>query len=660
MFKITMSVLLVAVSQASYANQSSIEKVVVTGTRYAVLQSQSPVSVDVITAKTLQAISHGTLASALNYIPGVVVTRNQKDGYTVQMQGFGSDHVLVLIDSQPFVSPTGSSVDLDQIGVLDIERIEVMRGAGSVLYGSSAMGGVINIITRKLRSDHLKLNYQAGSYTNNAIESADLTHLLQLDGSKNLNGWQSSLSLQASSDPGFDYEPDTVAQSAPSSDKYLVNLGLVKAFENDLSLSNKLRYFNDAKEKFRYSIPGQEQDIRYISDVEQWQWDMGLANGQNWEVKSRVLNHIETSGDTNALRDADISLAQLDGQINWQLGDIDLVSGLTARLDKLNQTKQNITTGEIDSYEVDDESAQSIQGFTQASWSLADHELVFGTQIQHDSDFGLQSASRLNSLFNFGNSGNANGFAEDGSWQLRLGLGQSYRVPTLKDRFYVFDHSNLGYMVLGNEDLIPEEALTANAELNYRLSNTKIFDVAVNKLSLRMNLHTSKADNFITTVVDAEASAASGLLISRYENIDGADLNGFDISAQFAMHELDLQFSYSYISAKDDSDEHLSDRPTHQLKGNLNWSLPYDIHSLLYVVYESGEYPSSSQIGVARDHWMTVNLSINQSINQHWDWRAGIDNIFDNHQDETSISAGLLDVRPLSSRYIFVGISYTF
>lgn len=660
MFKVTISVLLFAVVKASYATQLSTEKMVITGTRTAVLQSQSPVSVDVIAAETLQTISHGTLASALNYIPGVVVTRNQKDGYTVQMQGFSSDHVLVLIDSQPFVSPTGASVDLDQIGVLDIERIEVMRGAGSVLYGSSAMGGVINIITRKLRSDHLKLNYQAGSFTSNAIESADLTHLFQLDGSKNLNGWQSSLSLQASSDPGFDYDPETVAQSAPSSDKYLMSLGLVKPFKNDLSLSTKLRYFNDAKEKFRYSIPGQEQDVRYISDVEQWQWDIGLANNHSWELKSRVLNHIETSGDTNALRDADISLAQLDGQINWQVGDIDLVSGLTARLDNLNQTKQNITTGEIDSYEVDDKSAQSIQGFTQASWSLAEHELIFGTQVQHDSDFGLQSASRLNSLFNFGNSSDVNGFGEDGNWQLRLGLGQSYRVPTLKDRFYVFDHSNLGYMVLGNEDLVPEEALTANTEISYRISNTKLFDIAVSKLSFRMNLHTSKADNFITTEIDAEASAASGLLISRYENIDTAYLKGFDISTQFAINKLDLQFSYSYISAKDESDEYLSDRPTHQLKGNLNWSLPYDMQSLLYVVYESGEHTSSSQIGVARDHWMTVNLSINQSINQHWDWRAGIDNIFDNHQNETAIAAGLLDVRPLSSRYLFAGISYTF
>tara|TARA_R110002153_G_scaffold17413_3_gene60712 strand:- start:7754 stop:8563 length:810 start_codon:yes stop_codon:yes gene_type:complete len=268
-----------------------MEQIVVTGTRSTISQSQSPVSIDVISAVQLQKLSHGTLAGALNYIPGVVAKRNAKDGYTLQMQGFDENHVLILLDSQPLISPTGSAVDLDQIGVVDIERIEVLRGAASVLYGSSAMGGVINIISRKQSKDHLKVKYQSSSYTNNNIDSADVGQQLQLDASQNILGWQSSLSLQKIDDPGFDYDTKTVSQSAPSTDKHFVNLRLSKQFEDSLELSLKARYFSDDKQKQRYVIPGQAAEISYLSQVEQWQYDLGLNQGELWRVQGRYLNH---------------------------------------------------------------------------------------------------------------------------------------------------------------------------------------------------------------------------------------------------------------------------------------------------------------------------------------------------------------------------------
>ena len=71
-------------------DRSQTEHIVVTGTRTAKLLSDSPVLVDVINGETIAKISHGTLAQALNYIPGVVVKRSVKDGYNIQMQGFRS------------------------------------------------------------------------------------------------------------------------------------------------------------------------------------------------------------------------------------------------------------------------------------------------------------------------------------------------------------------------------------------------------------------------------------------------------------------------------------------------------------------------------------------------------------------------------------------
>ena len=632
-----------------FAGASTMEQIVVTGTRSTMSQSQSPVSIDVISAAQLQKLSHGTLAGALNYIPGVVAKRNAKDGYTVQMQGFDENHVLVLLDSQPLISPTGSAVDLDQIGVVDIERIEVLRGAASVLYGSSAMGGVINIISRKVANNHLKVKYQTSSYTSNNIDSADVGHQLQLDASQHILGWQGSLSLQQIEDPGFDYDPETVSQSAPSTDKRFVNLRLSRQLQDSLELSLKARYFSDDKQKLRYVIPGQAGDIRYLSKVEQWQYDAGLNQGQVWRIQGRYLSHQETSGDSNSLRDADITLAEIDSQYLWNIAELELVSGFVLHRDELYQVKQASEEGALGTVEIDDKARDSIEGYTQLSWQIDDHEVLAGIRAQHDSEFGWHNASRVNALFNFAES-------KQQQWQLRMGVGQSYRVPTLKERFYIFDHSNLGYMVLGNDQLDPETAVSTNLEVTYRnqLTNSN------QHLSLSVNAHYARAKDFIETLTDVDASAASGLLISRYTNVEQAVLKGIDLSAKLSWGKVDYQLSYSYLHATDHSGEHLSERPTHQIKANLDWQLPFDIHGLVYLVYENGSYPTEQQVGIEKDDWSSLNVSLSQSFKQNWHWVAGVDNVFDNHQNTDAISAGLLDVRPLSSRRVFAGISYQF
>ena len=98
-------------------------------------------------------------------MPGLLLKNNRKSGFEVWLQGLDSDLVLVLLDSEPITASTGSSVDLSQLGTADIERIEIVKGATSALYGSSAMGGVINVITRKPeRPLAYSLTIDGGSY----------------------------------------------------------------------------------------------------------------------------------------------------------------------------------------------------------------------------------------------------------------------------------------------------------------------------------------------------------------------------------------------------------------------------------------------------------------------------------------------------------------
>ncbi len=127
--------------------------VVVTAMSHEESLSDVPVSVDVVDAKTIAALNAASIKDVLQYIPGVRMLEDQVDirGYTGYSMGVGS-RVLLLMDGMPLITGDMGEIAWDMIPVDQVERIEVVKGAASALYGSNALGGVINVITRDIPS----------------------------------------------------------------------------------------------------------------------------------------------------------------------------------------------------------------------------------------------------------------------------------------------------------------------------------------------------------------------------------------------------------------------------------------------------------------------------------------------------------------------------
>jgi len=130
-------------------NPLEIDGVVVTGTRTPRFIAEVPVRTEVITRKAIEVKSAANLYEALDGVPGIRVEQQcQACNFSVlRMQGLGADHTQVLLDGQPVYSGLASVYGLQQLSTADIEQIEVVKGAGSALYGSSAVAGAINIIS---------------------------------------------------------------------------------------------------------------------------------------------------------------------------------------------------------------------------------------------------------------------------------------------------------------------------------------------------------------------------------------------------------------------------------------------------------------------------------------------------------------------------------
>ena len=132
-------------------NTEADDTVEITSTRLPRAISQAVSAVTIITRAQIEAQKPFDLAEILNRAPGVSISRNGSPGQTttVRLRGGESDHTLVLLDGIRLNSPSTGLFDFGQILVENIERIEVLRGPQSGLYGSEALGGVINIITRQ-------------------------------------------------------------------------------------------------------------------------------------------------------------------------------------------------------------------------------------------------------------------------------------------------------------------------------------------------------------------------------------------------------------------------------------------------------------------------------------------------------------------------------
>ena len=151
----------------------NLEQVVITGTRTEHYIKDVPIRTEVITAKEIETKNANDLFQVLEGTPGIRVEQQcQYCNFSmVRMQGLGAEHTQVLIDGQPMYSGLAGVYGLQQIGTTNIERVEVVKGAGSALYGSGAVGGAINIITKEPSYQPVtKVGLQFSNYNTNKYD----------------------------------------------------------------------------------------------------------------------------------------------------------------------------------------------------------------------------------------------------------------------------------------------------------------------------------------------------------------------------------------------------------------------------------------------------------------------------------------------------------
>jgi len=223
-------------------SNTKLEEVVVTATKTLRQLSTLPMPAKLITKDEIAKSSSTKLSDILDDQPGIFIVPDFGGGNGIQIQGLDSQYTLLLIDGSPIIGRQSGTLDLDRISIGNIEQVEIIKGSSSSLYGTDALGGVVNLITSKAKdSISAEASYKISTFNTNDI-SVNLGKISQ--NGDNLNFYFNSFNSN-----GYDLNDDPILNTVEPYKSYT-------GFLRHNFKKNKWSYFSSVR------IYNENQDFR--------------------------------------------------------------------------------------------------------------------------------------------------------------------------------------------------------------------------------------------------------------------------------------------------------------------------------------------------------------------------------------------------------------
>ena len=239
----------------SFQLKEDIGEVVISATRTSKNQNSVPLPVTIITREEIINSNFVTLDEAINEQSGLMTIPDFGGGEGIQIQGFDSEHVLILMDGVPIIGRLAGTLDLKRFNLGNVERIEIVKGASSSLYGNEALGGVVNIISKSPEEGmHGDVNYRGSTWNTHDINT-------NLGFSKNNFGITSFFDHNRSD--GYDLTPETSSKTVSPFYNFTSNTRMSYAFSPKTSLTVVGRYYGQTQD---YSVDSSNGE----SSIDEW------------------------------------------------------------------------------------------------------------------------------------------------------------------------------------------------------------------------------------------------------------------------------------------------------------------------------------------------------------------------------------------------------
>lgn len=613
--------------------------VVVTATRTQEEVKAVPQTVEVITKEDIEQLGATDVYSALRLAANVDVTSAGMAGHNVMIRGMSTNHTLILIDGKRFAgedtSATQNVYALGRLSLSNIERIEIVRGSASAQYGSDALGGVINIITKKSKEPSVMVGLSTGSEAINNyyhidfgkqgnfsstfdMRFSDIRKNMQAgDEGSNYYGPIQDFNFAGTWDLGNDKEIDLTLgyynehTKADYADKY-TSTGVFQTskdkkewydyrrYDYSLGYSGKtdnsdymIRTFYSRLDKennlynYRDNFPGTMENI-LGSMYPKYDWDKSTYTLWGIEGKNTIQlndNHLLTFG-------GEYRQNKVEGT---RLGD----GG-----DNVHQVSQS-GNGYNSPKSYSDKDITNYAGYIQDEWQVNDKLLVIPSiRYDHDSSFGGEVTPKIGATY----------FISDNS-RIKTNWGKGFKAPTISELYMVMERA-MGPMTVrveGNPDLKPEKS--TSWDISFEAEKDNNFG--------KLTYFNNDVKNLITT-----KQIGSSYYDQRYINVDEAEIDGVEMEIG---RNLDDKWTIKATSNWLDATDKMSgDRLDNRARNMTTLQLLYDDHddwgysAILWQQWANKYHYDDNDY-----NFTTTNFVLNKKFGEGNRVYAGVDNIFD-------------------------------
>ena len=605
--------------------ETGLDEVVITGTMQEVTRSNSPVSVEVYRSSFFKSNPGASLFESFQQINGVRPQINCSICNTgdIQINGLPGPYTMVLIDGMPLVSGLGTVYGLSGIPQALIERIEVVKGPASTLYGSEAVAGLINIITKRPEAVPLvSLDLFRSSWAETSVDLA----LKSSFGKRvqSLTGVNAFL-YDRPIDNNGDGMTDLTLQKRIS---LFQKIDIQQKEGKYLSLAGRFVAEDRWGGQINWTTKDRGGDQVYGESIQTKRWEFfgsyALPVKEDLKLQVSANGHRQDSyyGTTFYGADQKIGFAQL----TWKktLGINQLLAGAAYRMTRYDDSTPATAQGE---------SGATAPALTQLPGLFMQNELqltarqrvLMGLRFDHSNQHGAIWSPRINYLLS----------NEDKSLIWRTSLGNGFRVANV----FTEDHAALtgAREVVFTEELRPEQSWNINSNLT-----KKIFTSKGNYFGLEGSLFYTHFSNQILPDYESNpnqiryanlngSSISKGLSV----NIDGLWANGFKALLGFTL--MDVSFEEAGVWERQLFTERFSGV----------WTVGYHLHALELTLDYTGNVYSPMRLpllGPLDDRpefspwWSVQNIQITKKLGTSWELYGGVKNILNYTPPSNSIA----------------------
>ena len=626
--------------EAVKQEQFSFDEMVVTANRVPTPVAKTAANVTVVTKEQIEKGAFANLGDVLRDVNGVIVTTKGFAGANQTIRLNGDDRVLVMIDGRRISQPQGvvgsrTSIDLNSIISLDnIERIEIVKGGASALYGSDAVGGVVNIITRKGTEAKTTMDLSVGSW-------GSRNYGFSTQGSENGFSWYITANKKEQDYTKYNVLNPALTSGSSKGDSYRwpnskyegqgFTMRLDKTIDDNRSVTFNFEHWDDeGGQPFGVNYPSLGSLNQSAKLSNNWALTYDFNKQKDVPGFARIYANYMNQGFYGTYKTRTQGFAY---QTGWQLGDQHkLITGLDWEKGEVLENTYHDDTYDIVNYK--NKSVTNTAIYLQDIFTVTDKwTMTPGVRYDHHSKFGGQTTPKVNL-----------NYSADSSTDIYFSYNRVFKAPNLDDLYYDLEY--YGMSTKGDPNLKPEKGHVVSVGVNKKLNDNT---------SVTANYFTSKLTNAIDWEYDSNFNAWA-------RNIAKQKKRGFELDIHHKLSDhYYTEVGYSYVHTENNQDNagYLVEDKNSQPNGyrvkvgytDTQWDV--NLNGLSATGLSTNRFIDSS-------YWVW-NLAANYKMTPAASVYLNVYNLGDKAYELTSSGTGSgRGNYPMASRNFQLGVKYSF